>query len=47
MNDHALKQKWKMVLDAINREMGLSNETLEIKKNFSVTLLLITLVWLW
>jgi hypothetical protein len=25
-----------MVLEAVNREMGLSNETLEIKKGFSV-----------
>jgi hypothetical protein len=31
-----MKQKWKMVLEAVNREMGLSNETLEIKKGFSV-----------
>lgn len=36
MNDHGLKQKWKMVLDTINREMGLASETLDIKKNFSV-----------
>ena len=39
LNDVSVKQKWKMVLDTINREMGMTNETLNLKKNFSVNLL--------
>jgi hypothetical protein len=36
ITDNGTKQKWKMVFEAIAREMNMTSETLEIKRNFSV-----------
>jgi hypothetical protein len=37
LTDYSLKQKWKMVKEAITKEMSLTNETAEIKRNFGVS----------